>query len=71
MFFLREGGGRFGPNRPKSGPNLGLIPFSQEVAQDDSLEHCLTNSRAKTHGKNFVVTKLGLKFSQGCIISFP
>ena len=47
-----------------------------EIAQDDSLEHSLTTSRGKTHGKNSrgpkLSPKLGfLSFSQGCIISFP
>ena len=46
------------------------------MTYDDSLEHCLTNSRGKPHGKNFGSPKLGpksgfLSFSQGCIIRFP
>ena len=53
----------------------GLLVFL-EIEEDDSLGHCLTTSRGKTHEKNFGDPKLGLKvgflpFSQGCIISFP
>ena len=29
-----------------------------EIAQEDSLEHCLTTSKGKTHGKNFGRPKL-------------
>ena len=55
----------------KFGPLVSL-----EITLDDSLEHCLTISRGKTHEKNFrgpkLVPKLGfLLFSQGCIITFP
>ena len=47
-----------------------------EIAKDDSLEHCLTTNRDKTHGKNFGGPNLGpklgvLAFSQDCIIIFP
>ena len=72
------------PKVPKSGPKLGFLSFflkfgplvSLEITLDDSLEHCLTISRGKTHEKNFrgpkLVPKLGfLLFSQGCIITFP
>ena len=53
-------GPKFGPNKPKSDPKLNFLPFSQvwlisflENCIDDRLEHCLTTSRGKTHGKSF------------------
>ena len=53
-------GPKFGPNRPKSGPKLCFMLFSQvwfisfpENCRNDSLEHCLTTSRGKTHKKSF------------------
>ena len=53
---------------------FGVLVF-QEIVQDDSVKHCLTTSRDKTHGKSFGGPKLGPKlgfllFSQGCIITF-
>ena len=74
---------KFGPKGAKSGPKLGFSLFSQvwfisfpDIALDDSLEHCLTTSRGKTHEKTFGVPKLDpkpglLPFSLGYIISFP
>ena len=46
------------------------------MAQDDNLEHYLTTSRDKIHGKNFGGFKWGpkfefLPFSQGWTISSP
>ena len=51
--------------------------FSQKLHyHDDSLEHCLTNSKGKSHEKNswvpnWVRNQDFLPFSQGCIIIFP
>ena len=41
---------------------FGSLVFPQ-IAQDDSLEQCLTTSRGKTHEKNFGHPKLGPKSS--------
>ena len=53
-------GPEFGLNRPKLGPQLNFLSFSQvwfisfpRNFIDDSLEHCLTTSRGKTHEKSF------------------
>ena len=55
-----------GQNGPKPGPKLVFLPFSQVsfisfllIAYDDSLEHCLTTSRDKTHQKNLGGPNLG------------
>ena len=75
-------GSKFGSNSPKSGTDLGFLPFSQVwyisfpfTCIDDSLEQSLINSRSKTHkkigGPNFG-PKLGfLSFFQVWFISFP
>ena len=51
---------KFGPNGPKSVPKLNFLPKSEVRlisfpgnCIDDSLEHCLTTSRGKTHDKSF------------------
>ena len=71
---------RLKQNKPKSGPKL-VFHFVKsgssvflEIAFDDCLELCLTNSRSKTYKKSSG-SKIGQKlrlspFSQICIISF-
>ena len=61
-------GPKFGPKGSKSSLKLGFLPFFQicfisfpGIALDDSLEHCPTTSRVKTHEKNFAGPKLGSK----------
>ena len=53
-------GPKFGSSRPKSSPKLNFLPFSQVWfisfpgnSINDSLEHCITTSRGKTHEKSF------------------
>ena len=55
------GGTKFGSKRPKSGPNLGFLPFFKfdssvllEVAYTDSLQQCLASIRGKTYERKIV-----------------
>ena len=58
------GGTKFGSKRPKSGPNLGFLPFFKfdssvllEVAYTDSLQQCLASIRGKTYERKIWGTK--------------
>ena len=68
------GGTKFGSKRPKSGPNLGFLPFFKfdssvllEVAYTDSLQQCLASIRGKTYERKIwgdqIQAKIRLKIN--------